>query len=146
MHHNSISKASAGHLFLHKFEEFNEYPQPILGKALKSSFKKHSNFINVHVNRIHSVELARQLTLMENYLFCQIQANEMIGQEFKKKTGTSHALHVKAMIQKSTQITCWVSDTILKEKDVKKRSNILKHWIKVGDVSVFFFAYKSIDN
>lgn len=138
--HSTISKS--GNLFsnLTKIEDCHEiYPQPILGKGIRNAFRKNSNLTSVSVTRIHSVELARQLTLMENHLFCQIEASEMVGQEFKKKVEHSHALHVKAMIQKSTQITGWVSDTILKEKDVKKRCNVLKHWIKVGDVSSFFF-------
>ena len=59
----------------------------------------------------------------------------MIGQEFKKKVGSSSAIHVKAMIQRSTQITSWVSDTILHESDVKKRAQMIKLWIKIGDVS-----------
>lgn len=113
-----------------KFDDENTtYPQPILGKGLRNAFKKNSNLTSIHVNRIHSVELARQLTLMESQMFCQIQSNEMITQESNKTD------HVKAMIKKSTQMTGWIADTILREKDVKKRSNILKHWIKVGDVS-----------
>lgn len=60
----------------------------------------------------------------------------MIGQEFKKKVGNSTAVHVKAMIHRSTQITKWVSDTILNESDAKKRAHMIKFWIKVGDVSL----------
>lgn len=114
-----------------------KYPQPILGKSLRNTLKRNISQ-QIHINDIDPVELARQLTLMENCLFCQIRANELIGQEFKKKVGTSQAVHVKAMIQKSTQITSWVSETILNEVDVKKRANVLKYWIKVGDVSFNF--------
>ena len=91
---------------------------------------------SVHVSEFEPIELARQLTLMESSLFCQIQPNEMIGQEFKKKVGSSTAVHVKAMIHRSTQITKWVSDTILNESDAKKRAHMIKFWIKVGDVSL----------
>lgn len=90
---------------------------------------------SIHISEFDPLELARQLTLMESALFCQIEPNEMIGQEFKKKVGCSTAVHVKAMIQRSTQITSWVSDTILRESDIKKRSQMIKLWIKVGDVS-----------
>lgn len=114
------------------------YPQSILGKSLRNTLKKalsQNSLTVVHVNDFDPTELARQLTLMENSLFCRIRPNEMIGQEFKKKVGTSQAVHVKAMIQRSTQITSWVSDTILNETDTKKRAHVLKYWIKVGDVS-----------
>lgn len=90
----------------------------------------------VHINDFDCMELARQFTLMENALFCQITPYELIGQEFKKKVGQSTATHVKAMIQKSTQVTSWVSDSILREQDVKRRGQMLKFWIKVGDVSL----------
>lgn len=116
----------------------DRYPQSILGKSLRNTLKKalsQNSLTVVHVNDFDPTELARQLTLMENSLFCRIRPNEMIGQEFKKKVGTSQAVHVKAMIQRSTQITSWVSDTILNEADTKKRAQVLKYWIKVGDVS-----------
>jgi hypothetical protein len=81
------------------------------------------------------MELARQFTLMESTLFCQITPYEMIGQEFKKNAGESTAIHVKAMIQKSTQVSRWISDSILREQDAKRRSQMIKFWIKVGEVS-----------
>lgn len=123
-----------------------KYPPSILGKSIKTLRKalSQTSLAGVHVNDIDPVELARQLTLMENNLFCRILPHEMIGQEFKKKVGTSQAIHVKAMIHCSTQITSWVSDTILNEVDTKKRANILKYWIKVADVSrKCLFAYFS---
>lgn len=110
-----------------------------MGKSIKNTLRKalsQTSLAGIHVNDIDPVELARQLTLMENNLFCRIRPNEMIGQEFKKKVGTSQAIHVKAMIQCSTQITSWVSDTILHETDTKKRAHVLKYWIKVADVSI----------
>jgi hypothetical protein len=126
-----------------------KYPPSILGKSIKNTLRKalsQTSLASIHVNDIDPVELARQLTLMENNLFCRIRPNEMIGQEFKKKLGTSQAIHVKAMIQRSTQITSWVSATILHETDTKKRAHVLKYWIKVADVSnianffLYFFA------
>lgn len=114
-----------------------KYPPSILNKSLRNTLRKavsQASLTLIHVNDIDPVELARQITLLENNLFCRIRPNEMIGQEFKKKVGTSQAVHVKAMIQKSTQITSWVSDSILSEADAKKRAQVLKYWIKVGDV------------
>ncbi|KAG0171525.1 hypothetical protein DFQ28_000878 [Apophysomyces sp. BC1034] len=98
----------------------------------------------VHVQDFDPLELARQLTLMESSLFCQIRPNEMIGQEFKKKIGCSSAIHVKAMIQRSTQVTSWVSDTILREPDPKKRAQMIKFWIKVGDCCIQLNNYNTL--
>ncbi|KAI7905098.1 ras guanine nucleotide exchange factor domain-containing protein [Cokeromyces recurvatus] len=132
----------------HHFDSsIDRYPPSILGKALRNTLRKalsHNNLGIVHVNDFDPAELARQLTLMENNLFCRIRPNEMIGQEFKKKVGTSQAVHVKAMIQRSTQITSWVSDTILKETDTKKRAQVLKYWIKVGDACLQLNNYNTL--
>lgn len=128
----------------------DKYPSSIMSKSLRNTLRKavsHTSLACIHVNDIDPIELARQITLMENSLFCQIRPNEMIGQEFKKKVGISQAIHVKAMIQTSTQITSLVADTILNEPDPKKRAHVLKYWIKVGDVkykTFSFFFYKKI--
>ncbi|KAI8049329.1 ras guanine nucleotide exchange factor domain-containing protein [Thamnidium elegans] len=125
----------------------DKYPPSILGKSLRNTLRKavsHTSLACIHVNDIDPIELARQITLMENSLFCQIRPNEMIGQEFKKKVGTSQAIHVKAMIQTSTQITSLVSDTILNEPDPKKRAHVLKYWIKVGDACLQLNNYNTL--
>lgn len=146
----SLSSANGSGIFsnLTLFDDHHnnaddKYPPSILGKSLRNTLRKassQSSINGIHFNDIDPVELARQITIMENNLFCCIQPNEMIGQEFKKKVGTSQAIHVKAMIQTSTQITSWISDTILHETDAKKRAQVLKYWIKVGDVSIYIIS------
>ncbi|RCH91014.1 hypothetical protein CU098_004780, partial [Rhizopus stolonifer] len=151
--HNS-AQSSNGFIFSnllfddHHLDTPNEkLPTTVLGKSLKNQLRKaisQNNLASIHVYDIDSLELARQLTLMENSLFIQIRPNEMIGQEFKKKVGTSQAIHVKAMIQRSTQITSWISDTILSEADTKKRAQVLKYWIKVGDACLQLNNYNTL--
>ncbi|CEP11329.1 hypothetical protein [Parasitella parasitica] len=124
-----------------------KHPATVLSKSFRNTLKKalsQKTLINIHANDFDATELARQLTIMENSLFCCIRPNEMIGQEFKKKVGISQAIHVKAMIQKSTQITSWVSDTILNETDTKKRAQLLKYWIKVGDACLQLNNYNTL--
>lgn len=123
-----------------------KYPTPIITKSLRNNLKRSvgSNQPIVHVQDIDQIELARQLTLIENNLFCQIRPNELIGQEFKKKIGVSAAIHVKSMIQRSTQITSWISDSILKETDPKRRAQVLKYWIKVGDACLQLNNYNTL--
>ncbi|OBZ89132.1 Cell division control protein 25 [Choanephora cucurbitarum] len=122
-------------------------PATVLGKSIRNSLRKalnQDNISTIHVYDIDPVEMARQITLMESQLFIRIRPNEMIGQEFKKKVGISQAVHVKAMIQKSTQITSWISDTILAEADAKKRAQVLKYWIKVGDACLHLNNYNTL--
>lgn len=143
--HLSLSSGSSLFSTLALFEDHSSSldstappPTPNVARSLRSTLKRASSLGNltmVHISEFDPTELARQLTLMESSMFCQIEPSEMIGQEFKKKVGQSSAVHVKAMIQRSTQITSWVSDTILRETDAKKRAQMIKFWIKVGDVS-----------
>ncbi|KAF7729563.1 hypothetical protein EC973_004238 [Apophysomyces ossiformis] len=124
-----------------------QLPPPNITRSLRNSLRKaltQGMLGLVHVQDFDPLELARQLTLMESSLFCQIRPNEMIGQEFKKKMGSSSAIHVKAMIQRSTQVTSWVSDTILREGDPKKRAQMIKFWIKVGDCCLQLSNYNTL--
>ena len=130
----------------HHHSEPAAVPPPNITRSLRNTLRKAMSqgvLTTIHINEFDTLEVARQLTLMESSLFCLIQPNEMIGQEFKKKVGTSTAVHVKAMIQRSTQITSWVSDTILHESDVKKRAQMIKLWIKIGDVSLYIYIKKT---
>ncbi|ORZ02341.1 ras guanine nucleotide exchange factor domain-containing protein [Syncephalastrum racemosum] len=153
-----LSLASGSSLFsstLTLFEDHSDAssssavpPTPSIARSLRNTLRKTmsqgSMLTGLPVSDFEPVEIARQLTLMESSLFCQIQPNEMIGQEFKKKVGQSSAVHVKAMIQRSTQITSWVTDTILRESEFKKRAQMIKFWIKVGDCCLQLSNYNTL--
>ncbi|ORE18097.1 ras GEF [Rhizopus microsporus] len=131
------------------FDDHNVYPPSIISKSTRNTLKRalmspEPLLSAIHLQDIDPVELARQITLLENALFCQIRPYEIIGQEFKKKHGESKAVHVKAMIQKSTQITSWISGSILNENDVKKRAQLIKYWIKVGDACLHMNNYNTL--
>ncbi|ORX62719.1 ras GEF [Hesseltinella vesiculosa] len=123
------------------------FPPIILTRSLRNTLRKaiqQNNLRLVHINDFDCTELARQLTSMESALFCQVTPYELIGQEFKKKLGESTAIHVKAMILKSTQITSWVSDSILRETEVKRRVQMIKFWIKVADCCLQLNNYNTL--
>ena len=79
------------------------------------------------------LEIARQFTLLESEMFCAIHPVELIGQEFAKKSNISKAINVKAMSAASTDLAGWVADTILSETEQKKRTDVLRHWIKIAE-------------
>ncbi|KAJ3156000.1 hypothetical protein HDU89_005563 [Geranomyces variabilis] len=99
------------------------YPSPILPKSLKRA-----TLID-----IDPLEIARQLTLMESKLFNAIQPLELVGQEWAKKNEPSLAVNVRALTTLANVITGWVVASILAETEVKRRTVLLKHFIKVGD-------------
>jgi hypothetical protein len=67
-------------------------------------------------------------------LYCAIQPEEVLetGQE-----GSKPPVNVRAVSSLSTVITGWVAENILNEHDIKKRTLLVKFFIKVADVSEY---------
>jgi len=99
-----------------------EAPPPILPKNL--------NYIRFR--DIDPLEIARQLTIMESKTYTQIQPIECLNKAWSEKEN-SPAINVKAMIEFSNKTTGWVATAILRENDLKRRAEILKHFILVAD-------------
>lgn len=108
-------------------------PAPVVNKALLAHLRSASTS-SFGIMEIDSVELARQLTIMESRVYCAIRAEELLGMEFSKK-GSGVAVNVRAMSTLSTRLTGWVSETILGEQDTKKRTALLKYFVKLSEVS-----------
>jgi hypothetical protein len=90
------------------------------------------NLNNLRFLEIDPLEIARQLTIMESKTYTQIQPIECLNKAWSEKEN-SPAVNVKAMIEFSNRTTGWVATAILGEKDIKRRCNILKHFILVAD-------------
>ncbi|KAI8384366.1 uncharacterized protein BYT42DRAFT_562259 [Radiomyces spectabilis] len=150
----SHASISSGSYIFSLFEDHHStdslterHPQPNINRSLRNTLRKalsQNALSQVNVNDFDPLELARQLTLMENSLFCQIEPYEMIGQEFTKQADSSRSIHVKAMIQRSNQVTGWVSDSVLRESDPKKRAQAIKFWIKVADHCLQLSNYNTL--
>jgi son of sevenless len=108
----------------------SEIPRPIMTKNLLSVLRS-KNYSAVSVTDFDPLELARQLTVMECTLYCAIQPEEVL------ETGQSGASAntVKAVSSLSTVITGWVAESILSELDMRKRTALIKFYIKLADVS-----------
>ncbi|PWN45489.1 ras GEF [Ceraceosorus guamensis] len=107
-------------------------PQPIMSKALLSALRA-SPQPPISITEFDPTELARQLTILESKIYCAILPEELLGQEFSKAAGVSSAVHVKNMSSLSTSITGWISECILNEGDARKRTQLVKFFIKLGD-------------
>jgi son of sevenless-like protein len=108
-----------------------EIPRPIITKTLFSNLRNR-NFTSISITDFDCVELARQLSIMESNVFCAIQAEEILegGQE-----GCKPPVNVRAVTRLSTIITGWVAESILNERDLKRRTMLVKYFIKLADVS-----------
>ena len=109
----------------------SEIPRPVMTKTLFSQLRSR-NFASISITDFDAMELARQCTIMECNLFCAIQPEEILesGQE-----GSKPPLNVRAVTGLSTVITGWVAECILNESDIKKRTTLVKFFIKLADVS-----------
>ncbi|KIP10219.1 hypothetical protein PHLGIDRAFT_125720 [Phlebiopsis gigantea 11061_1 CR5-6] len=106
-----------------------DIPRPILHKSVLAALRS-KNYKSISVTDFDPQELARQLTTMECNLFNAIQAEEVL------ETGQSGGVYpgnVKAVTSLSTVITGWVAEGILNEPDTKKRTALVKFFIKVAD-------------
>ncbi|KAJ6485878.1 ras guanine nucleotide exchange factor domain-containing protein [Mycena sanguinolenta] len=106
-----------------------EIPRSSMTKALLANLRS-KNFGAITITDFDPLELARQLTIMECNLYCAIQPEEVLetGQD-----GAKPPLNVKAISSLSTAITGWVAENILGEPGTKKRTHLVKFFIKVAD-------------
>ncbi|KAG0304139.1 hypothetical protein BGZ98_005891, partial [Dissophora globulifera] len=99
-------------------------PVPQVTKALLTALSSDSSMVKVPITDIKAVEMARQLTVMVGKMLLEIPYLELLAKERP---------NCSRMIQVSNKITIWVTDTIVDESDVKRRIEVIKHWIEVGE-------------
>jgi son of sevenless-like protein len=86
---------------------------------------------------VDPVEVARQLTLLEQQFFGKIDPLECLyyrgDQKVKNGQPPLEGQNIRNMINQSNKVTGWVAESILLEKDLKRRGQLLKHFIKIAD-------------
>ncbi|KAJ5787362.1 hypothetical protein N7457_002352 [Penicillium paradoxum] len=97
-------------------------PKPILPRKLnKLQFLK-----------IDAKEIARQLTIMEAHMLGKVQLDELLNKNWQRKQSAELAPNVMAMIRYSNQLSNWVCALILAESDLKKRTQVIGHFVNVA--------------
>lgn len=118
-------------------------PQALVPKNLKK----------IRIPELEPLELARQLSLKEFKLYVLITANESLhrgcGSRSKNnpygganRNNRSH--RIADFIQNSNQLTNWVSYTILKHSDAKRRAGVIKYFVQVADYCFSIHNYSSM--
>lgn len=105
-------------------------PTPIISKALHQQLQRPGAPSSIAITDFDTLELARQLTIMESKLFAAVAPEDLL------MTGKKSVPELKALSTLSNQITGWVTDVILNEQDAKHRAALLKFFIKLADVSL----------
>ncbi|RIA92760.1 ras guanine nucleotide exchange factor domain-containing protein [Glomus cerebriforme] len=98
-------------------------PTPILPKNLKKL-----KFLD-----IDPLEIARQLTILESKLYNKIKPVECLGKAWSQSEGNDIAVNIKAMIENSNKITGWVAESVLNQKEIRKRCLYIKHFVAIAD-------------
>lgn len=104
-------------------------PLPILPKNMKK----------LKFQEIDPTEFARQLTIIESRLYGKIKPHECLNKIWQNKGPSNDqetGANVKALILHSNRLTNWVAEMILAQPEVKKRVNVIKHFVAVADVSI----------
>ncbi|KAI8645286.1 ras guanine nucleotide exchange factor domain-containing protein [Parasitella parasitica] len=104
-------------------------PDPILPKNLKK----------FRLLDLDAIEMARQLTLMDFKLYSSIKPVECLDKAWSRDTTpnddhhTPVARNIQSSIDYCNQVTTWVSDEILSQSEVKRRSALIKYWVSVAE-------------
>lgn len=83
---------------------------------------------------IDSLEIARQLTIMDSRLFAKITPEECLSKAWPKKFNKDTP-NFKAIADQSNLLTIWVAMSVVMQHDVRKRALVIKHFIAIADVS-----------
>lgn len=104
---------------------FGKPPAPILkGFTIKK----------LKLQDIDYIEFARQITIREFLLFCQINKLACINKVWGKKSGLQENIEpITNFIKASNQLTNFVAYMILRKEDAKKRVRSIRYFVQVAE-------------
>lgn len=111
-------------------------PTPIVSRSLLSMLRSPSGR-QPSVTDVDPLELARQLTIMESRVYCSIRPEELLGSSSASNSSGKKEGSVRKMSALSTRLTGWIAETILGETDQKRRTSLVKYFVKLGEVSSY---------
>ncbi|SCZ94149.1 BZ3501_MvSof-1269-A2-R1_Chr1-3g01217 [Microbotryum saponariae] len=104
-------------------------PSPIVNKSLLNSIKFMAvNAQTFSIVDVDPLELTRQITILESRVYSCIGVEELLSGDFAKPDG-----FIRQMSTMSTKLTGWITETIVNESESKKRTALLKYFVKVAD-------------
>jgi son of sevenless-like protein len=106
----------------------SEIPRPIMNKTVYAALRR-ADYASVAITDLDALELARQMTLVECALFSAITPEEVL-----EDAGGAANVNVRAVTGLSTAVTGWIAESILSEADTKRRTQLVKFFIKLADV------------
>ncbi|GAA6008229.1 hypothetical protein JCM10207_000046 [Rhodosporidiobolus poonsookiae] len=126
-------------------------PAPVVTRALLAALRPGAKTHPAVVD-IDPLELARQLTIMESRVYGSIRPDELLGSSggasgggaAGAKDGAGKNANVRKMSALSTRLTGWIAETILSEQDQKRRTGLVKYFIKLGERLLHLANYNAL--
>ncbi|PPQ90174.1 hypothetical protein CVT25_012485 [Psilocybe cyanescens] len=124
---NIDAKNSNLGFFLNRLEA--QRPKVHMSNWLRSSLRK-GKFKRISIKAFDTVELARQLTILESELFCAVRLDDILR---TGADGLTTPKSIQAIDQFGTIITRWVTESIInKHYRLATRALLVKFFIKVA--------------
>lgn len=139
---NRSSRSSLG-------SSIDQIPVPQISKSLLNHLKSPQGLTSAPLpTDFEPIEMARQLTIMESRLYQCVTVAELLsvnegGSTKKGVDANTIRPALKAMSEFTTRVTAWVSESILREDEARRRVPPIKFWIKVCKVGALKFTEKS---
>ena len=108
-------------------------PAPLISRSQSAALRSASDMREVSLLDLEPLELARQITLVENALYCSISPLDLLFRQtaFKGEQLGSSSSSIKAMSLLTTQLTNWMGECILRESDIKRRTQLLRFFVRL---------------
>lgn len=120
-----------------KRKDYEPKPSPTPPPALKNGLSKTSATFRLRKHKLTDfdpITFAQQLTLEEHILYSAIDQFECLDRIWGKKVcDFGGSANISNFITSSNHLTDFVSYTIVKETDLKKRAQILQFFIQVSE-------------
>eukprot|EP01084_Bolivina_argentea_P316159 547956_1 len=76
-------------------------------------------------------DLAKQITLMDQYIFNKIKCRELVNQNWKKQNASELSPNVMMLIEFFNRLSVFIQIEILKQRSVRERGKIIGRMIKL---------------
>ncbi|CCD22227.1 Ras family guanine nucleotide exchange factor BUD5 NDAI_0A00690 [Naumovozyma dairenensis CBS 421] len=116
------------------FNKINEIP------------KQQFSYQSLTFAEFNSLEVAKQLTLIESALYNNVEATELINKNFFIKNKTlNRSPNVNAILSFTNQLSNYVVENVLQPNIANRiRINRLKNWLRIALSSLYFRNYNSL--
>jgi len=93
---------------------------------------KNVNINTIKVYNLRAVEIARQMTILQFEIFKQIKPHELLNNAWTKKDKEKLAPNALKMATQFNHLTWFFVSMVLREKEARKRDQILKKYISLA--------------